>query len=111
MWKCGSIYFARRPPPTPIRPLGCGQNVKINFFKTWSSCISTKMESQMQPHGSKYFPRRPPPPPRGPGGQKVKIKLFQNIVMLHIKGNRECSNMVANADRGTINKKHIKPDF
>ena len=27
--------------------------------------------------------------------------------MLHIKGNRECSNMVANADRGTINLKHI----
>ena len=67
------------------------------------------MESQMQPYGSKYFPHRPPP--QGPGGQKVKIKLFQNIVMLHIKGNRECSNMVANADRGTINKKHIKPDF
>ena len=43
-----------------------------------------------------------PPPPQGPGGQKVKIKLFQNVVMLHIKGNRECSNMVANADRGTI---------
>ena len=64
----------------------------------------------MQPHGSKYFPRRPPPP-QSPGGQKVEIKLFQNIVMLHIKGNREYSNMVANADRGTINKKHIKPDF
>ena len=33
--------------------------------------------------------------------------------MLHIKGNLEiqCSNMVENADRGTINKKHIKPDF
>ena len=53
----------------------------------------------------------PPPPPPGPEGPKVKIKLFKNIVMLHIKGNRECSNMVANADRGTINKKHIKPDF
>ena len=64
----------------------------------------------MQPHGSKYFPRRAPLA-QGPGGQKVKIKLFQNIVMLHIKLNRECSNMVANADRGTINKKHIKPDF
>ena len=64
------------------------------------------MESQMQPHGSKYFPHRPPR-----ALQKIKIKLFQNIVMLHIKGNRECSNMVANADRGTINKKHIKPDF
>ena len=53
----------------------------------------------------------PADPPQGPGGQKVKIKLFQNIVMLHIKGNRGCSKMVANADRGTINKKHIKPDF
>ena len=62
----------------------------------------------MQPHGSKFFPRRPP---QGPGGQKVKIKLFQNIVMLHIKGNRECSNMVANSDRETIDKKHIKLTF
>ena len=52
-----------------------------------------------------------PADPQGPGGQKVKMNFFQNIVMLHIKGNRECSNMVANADRGTINKKHIKPDF
>ena len=64
----------------------------------------------MQPHGSKYFHRRPHSPP-GPGSQKVKIKLFQNIVVVRIKGNRECSNMVANADRGTINKKHIKPYF
>ena len=61
----------------------------------------------MQSHGSKHFPKTP----QGPGVQKFKIKLFQNIIMLHIKGNRECSNMVANADRGTINKKHIKTDF
>ena len=39
-----------------------------------------------------------PADPQGPRGQKVKIKLFQNIVMLHIEGNCECSNMVANAD-------------
>ena len=85
-------------------------------------------------------------------GVKGKIKLFQNMVMLHIKlkgitgaatcnmvanilpaaplspqkviiqlfsehgyaahqRNRECSNMVATADRGTINMKHIKRDF
>ena len=25
-----------------------------------------------------------PTDPQGPGGQKVKIKLFQNIVMLHM---------------------------
>ena len=33
MRKYGSIYFARRPPPTPTRPWGWGQNVKINFFQ------------------------------------------------------------------------------
>ena len=44
---------------------------------------------------SKYFAHRPPPNPRG---QKVKIQLFQNNVILHIeiKGIRKCSNMVAN---------------
>ena len=31
--------------------------------------------------------------------------------MLNMKGNHECSNMVANADRGTINKKHINLTF
>ena len=29
------------------------------------------------------MPADPPPPP--PGGQKVKIQLFQNMVLLHIK--------------------------
>ena len=61
-------------PPDPSnhkKTLGVGSNVKINFFKTWSCCISNEMESRMQPHGSKYFPRRPHLP--GLGGQKVKI--------------------------------------
>ena len=40
----------------------------------------------MQQHGSKYFARRPPPPPHDPWG-RVKIQLFQNMVMLHIKLN------------------------
>ena len=35
-------------------------------------------------HGSKYYALRPPPP-SDPGGQKVKIQLFQNMVILHIK--------------------------
>ena len=41
----------------------------------------------MQQNGSKYFARRHPPPPPRPWGwdQKVKIQLFQNMVMLHIK--------------------------
>ena len=51
----------------------------------------------MQQYNSKYFARSPPPSP-----QKVKIQLFQNMVMLHIKVNRECSNMVANDLGGVV---------
>ena len=43
----------------------------------------------MQQHGSKYFARShlPDPPLPSPWGcgQKVKIELFQNMVMLDIK--------------------------
>ena len=45
----------------------------------------------------------PADPPRALGVKRLKLNFFQNIVMLHIKENRACSNMVANADRGTIN--------
>ena len=38
----------------------------------------------MQQHGSKCFARRPPSRPMA-WGQRVKIQLFQNMVMLHIK--------------------------
>ena len=40
----------------------------------------------MQQHGSKYFARRPLPLPTL-GGQKVKIQIFLNMVILHIKLN------------------------
>ena len=43
--------------------------------------------------------------------QKVKIQLFQHMVHTAHQRNHECSNMVATADRGTINMKHIKRDF
>ena len=51
----------------------------------------------MQQHGSKYFVCRPPPDP-GDGVNKIKIQLFQNMVMLHIilNGLTKCSNMIAN---------------
>ena len=54
----------------------------------------------MQLFGSKHFANRAPPLPHYPRGwgQKVKIQLFQNMVMLHIKFIEltKCSNMVAN---------------
>ena len=38
----------------------------------------------MQQHGSIFFAHRPPSRPWG-WGQKVRIQIFQNMVMLHIK--------------------------
>ena len=38
----------------------------------------------MQQRGANILPAAPNPPPPPPG-QKVKIQLFQNMVMLHIK--------------------------
>ena len=35
----------------------------------------------MQQHGRQYFGREPPPTPSNPGGQKVKIKFLQNIII------------------------------
>ena len=40
----------------------------------------------MQQQCRQYFALMPPPP--GPWGQNVKIYLFPNMVMLHIKLNR-----------------------
>ena len=92
------------PPPDP----GGGVKMsKLTFSKHGHVAYQLKWNHKC----SHMVANISPADPQGPGGLKVKIKLFQNIVMLHIKGNRECSNMVANADRGTINKKHFKPDF
>ena len=45
---CNYMYFAHRPQtPTPSK--------YFNFFRTWSFCISNKMQSRMQQH---YFARR-----------------------------------------------------
>ena len=39
----------------------------------------------MQQHNREYFASRTPPPPANTGGLSVKIQLFQNINILHIK--------------------------
>ena len=106
--KRGSIFL----PADPLLPLpdpGGGVKMsKLTFSKHGHVAYQLKWNHKCSHMVANISPTDPP---QGPGGQKVKIKLFQNIVMLHIKGNRECSNMVANADRGTKNKKHIQPDF
>ena len=89
-----SKHFAHRPS---YLLLWKSLQVKIHFFQTWSCCISNKRNHEMQQHGSKCFALRARQYPRG-WGQKVKIHLFQNMGILHIKLKRitKCSNMVAN---------------
>ena len=59
----------------------------------------------MQQHGSKYFACSPPLPSEG------QNSTFSEHGHAAHQRNRECSNMVATVDRGTINMKHIKRDF
>ena len=61
-----------------------GQSPKFYFFRIWSCCISNIRKWHMHQHGTKYFAKRSPPWTLG-CGQKVKIQLYQNMVMLHIK--------------------------
>ena len=107
MQQHGSKYFAPRIPAYP-RPLTLGSKGQNSTFSKHGHVAYPLKWNHKCSH---MVANISPADPQGPGGQKVKIKLFQNIFMLHIKGNRNCSNMVANADRGPINKKHIKPDF
>ena len=46
-------------------------------------------------HGSKYYARRPPPPTLGVKRLKFNFSEHGHIAY-KIKGNHECSNMVAN---------------
>ena len=55
----------------------------------------------MQQHGSKYFACSPPLPSEG------QNSTFSEHGHAAHQRNRECSNMVATADRGTMNMKHI----
>ena len=70
----------------PWVDLGGGVKGKIKLFSEHGHVAyqikGNHRRSNMQ-HGSKYYARRPPTP--NPGGQKVKIQLFQNMVILHIK--------------------------
>ena len=67
-----NILPADPPPPSTLDMRSVG--LKVNFFRTWSCCISNLRESRMQQHGSKYVASRPPyhpPPPPGSGMEKI----------------------------------------
>ena len=78
-----NIFTHRTPHPT--RSWGWGQTVKIQLFRTWSCCISNKWNRECSNKVAINLPADPPPPPTLGVGSNVKIKHFQNMVMLHIK--------------------------
>ena len=72
------MILDQRPGSDPLGGLRGGvKRSKLNFFRTWSCCISKRV-SRMQQHDCKYFTRRPPT-------LGVQIQLFLNMVMLQIK--------------------------
>ena len=108
MQQHGSKYFARKPPPTTT----LGDEVKrskINFFFYNTVMLQIKLNriknaatwSQM----SQFYPQTPPPPPHThthtltlwleSKGQNSTFSKHGHVAN-QIKGNHECSNIVAN---------------
>ena len=69
------IFCPQTPPPPPPDP--GGKKVKIQLGH-----VAYQLKGN---HRSKYFAADPPLHPARLRGQKVKIKLFQNMVLFHIK--------------------------
>ena len=83
-------FFLPTDPPPPT--LGSS----FNFFRTWSCCISSQMESQLQQHGSKYFTHRPPPTHPSPTDPGV-FKFWERAHDAYkVEWSRKCCNIVAN---------------
>ena len=75
-------YFAQTPPQ---RPLGGVNRSKINFSYHGHVAYQIKWNHKCSNMVVNIFIRRPHTPCEW--GQKVKIQLFQNMVMLHINQN------------------------
>ena len=114
MQQHGSKYFARRPPSPPDHR---GQKVKIQLFQKNMVMLHIKLNAITKcsnmvvnilpatPPPPTHPPPPPPPPPPTLGGNRSKFNFSEQFhVAFQIKGNHECSNMVANilpADRPT----------
>ena len=95
------------PPPT----LGMGSICQNSTFSEHGHAeYQIKSNHQMQQHGSKLFACRPLPDPVF-WGQKVKIKNFQNMVMLHIRLKRITNAATDPTHLQTLRYKSSKCNF
>ena len=83
MQQHGSKYFARRPPSDQ----GVASKGQNSTFLEHGHVVYQIKCHECSNMVASILPADPPPNPCGGGDQKVKIHLFQNMVMLHIKLN------------------------
>ena len=104
MQQHGSNYFIRRHKPTTTRPtpinpptLTFGVGSKINFFRTWSCCMSNQMESNKYSNmvANILSADLTPEPWVASKGQNLPFSEHGHVAF-QIYLNHECSNMVAN---------------
>ena len=82
MQQHGSRYSAHRPPLT----LAIGsKGPNTTFSEHGHIAYQIKWNPECSKMVANILPADPPPPRPWGWGQKVKIQLFQNMVMLHIK--------------------------
>ena len=95
--KCSSMVASILPADPFLTLLFGSKGQNTTFSEHDHVAYQIKGNQQMQQYGSKYFAGRPLPDP-AVWGRKVKIQLFQNMIMFHIKlkGITKCSSMVAN---------------
>ena len=93
-----NILLADPYPPTVPDPGFGAKRLKFNFFRTWSCCILNKGNHETQQHCSNILHADPLPPSsdRGKGSTGQNSTLSEQChVAYQIKGNHECSNMIA----------------
>ena len=67
-------------------PIALGDGSKLTFSEHGHVAYQIKGNHNCNNLVANHKPSGPtPPPPPDPGGQKVKIQLLQNMVMLHNK--------------------------
>ena len=88
MQQYGSKYFACRPPSPDSGVRSKGQNSKFSEYGHIAYQIKRNNKCSIMVPNILRADTQPPyhPPPPAPGDE-IKIQLFQNMVILHIKLN------------------------
>ena len=83
--ECSNMVACRPPPPSPTT-MGIGSvGQNSTFSEHGRVAYQIKGNHESSNMVANILPKDPPPPQLWGWGQQVKIQLYQNTVMLHIK--------------------------